>query len=304
MFTKEEIQQIVDAIRKHYSLLMFSVVGSEGLSDADKFFLLGQGIDVNNIELGFPSYMKMYLLGKLTSILKDEQVRKLSTDDFEKYLDRGQFVPLSKFERTQYEYSREKTYNHLKGLANRIEGESRDILLEENKKSIISETISEGVSKRLSIKKIVSNLGHRTGEWSRDWERIVRTEMQDIFNQGRAFEFIEKYGVDSEVYKDVYPGACRHCIRLYLTEGIGSKPRVLKLSTLIQNGTNIGRRVDDWLAVVGPTHPYCRCHLRHKDRNKVWDDEIKGWKWKDEIERKVISKTKVKVWVGDQMFEV
>lgn len=304
MYSLSEIQQVIDALNKHYGLLMINILGVDSVNEFDRLFLLSQGVNIDDIKVQFPDYMQMYLLGRLTSILKDEQIRQLEAKDFEEYLNRGQFVPLSPFEKRQYEYSREKTYNHLKGLANKITGETRDILLEENKKQIISEEISEGVNRRLSIKKVVSNLGHRTGEWERDWERIVRTEMQDIFNQGRASEYIEKYGVDSEVYKDVYEGACRHCIRLYLTNGLGSKPRVFKIVDLINNGTNIGRKVADWLPVVGPTHPYCRCHLRHKDKAKQWNEDLGRWEFKQDIERKVISVTKTKVYIGDKMFEV
>jgi len=301
MYTASDIQQIVDTINKHYSLLMFTTLGSEAMSEQDKLFLMSQGVDIDTIKLQFPEYSQMFLLGRLTALLKEQQAAQLTQEDFQKYLERGQFVPLSPREQAEYEYSRAKTYNHLKGLANRIEGATRDILLEDNKKQIISEEISTGVKDRLSVKSVVSNIGHRTEEWSRDWERIVRTEMQDIYNQGRTSEIIEKHGVDVEVWKQTYEGACRHCIRLHLTNGLGSKPIVFKLSELIKNGTNIGLRVADWKAVIGPTHPYCRCDIRHADPAKRWDDELKQWVFK-EIERKVIRTSKIKMMVGDKEF--
>lgn len=39
-------------------------------------------------------------------------------------------------------------------------------------------------------------------------------------------------------------------------------PRIYRLSELISNGTNLGKPKSEWKAVIGPTHPNCRCTLK------------------------------------------
>ena len=54
----------------------------------------------------------------------------------------------------------------------------------------------------------------------------------------------------------MYAGACKECISAYLTAGFGSKPKVFKLSDLLSNGTNVGRKQKDLKPILGPHHPY------------------------------------------------
>jgi len=257
MFTAADIDRIVGIINHHYTMMVFTSLGEEALSEVDRLTLESYGIDIEAMKQDYPPYMKMFLLGRLAAVLSDKQIQQLDQQDFDKYIDRGQFIPLSERERFEYQISREMTYNHLKGLANKVVGETRDIILEQNKQQIISEEITQGVKDRLSVSQIVSNLGHRTGEWDRDWKRIVVTEMQNIYNQGKASEITRKYTDEALVWKQVYNQACRHCIKLYTTDGIGSEPRVFKLKDLIANGNNIGLKVAEWKPIVGSTHPHC-----------------------------------------------
>lgn len=50
---------------------------------------------------------------------------------------------------------------------------------------------------------------------------------------------------------------CPDCVRLHLTAGPGSPPRIFKLSELQANGTNVGKKRAAWKAVIGPVHPWC-----------------------------------------------
>jgi hypothetical protein len=301
MFKQVEIEEIAKIIQKHYALLIFNVLGNEALSDEDRFVLEGYGLDIERFKMQFPQYLQMFYLGRLTALLKDDQVRTLNNVDFKKYLDRGQFIPLSERERAEYRISREMTYGHIKGLANKVTDESRNKMLEQNKMSLIQTEISEGIKNRKSIQSIVSDLGHKTGEWDRDWKRIVVTEMQNIYNQGRAATIQEKYGDSALIYKQVFPLACRHCIKLYLTNGVGSQPKIFTLTELVSNGNNIGKKVDDWKPVIGTTHPHCRCDVRNVHKGQVWNETIGQFEY-GERERKVIRTSKIKILVGDKEF--
>lgn len=65
-------------------------------------------------------------------------------------------------------------------------------------------------------------------------------------------------------------------IALHITYGCRySAPKVFKLSELISNGTNIGRKVNEWKPTVGSTHPWCRCLLRYLPDDYDWSNESK-----------------------------
>jgi hypothetical protein len=302
MFSPSDITEIAKVINKHYSMMICSSLGYEVLSDTDKLLLESYGVNIDELKQEFPPYMQMFLLGRLSSVLGEQKVKQLPMADFKKYLERGQFIPLSERERAEYEVSREMTYNHLKGLANKVTDHTKNLLLEENKKQIISEVLTDAVQNRKSISSIVSDLGHKTGEWDRDWKRIAVTEMQNIYNQGRANTIKSKYGEEALVWKQVFPLACRHCIKLYTTAGVGSEPIVFKLKDLIANGNNIGRITADWKPIVGATHPHCRCDIRTVFKGQVWDKNTGSWKYSNDSERVHIRTSKVKVTVGDKEF--
>ena len=99
-------------------------------------------------------------------------------------------------------------------------------------------------------------------------------------------------------------GACRHCIRLYLTQGMGSQPKIYTLKQFLENGSNIGRKVDDWKAVLESTHPWCRCNLQYVPEGTIWNEEKKMFVYPEKYERKIERKSKVIITVGTKRFEV
>jgi hypothetical protein len=89
------------------------------------------------------------------------------------------------------------------------------------------------------------------------------------------------------------PDACDDCVRLHLTAGQGSRPRIFKLSELVENGTNRGLKRAEWRPVIGTIHPWCACMLVHVPSGWTFEDEPdepgnfvrvaskKAWKTKD-----------------------
>lgn len=119
---------------------------------------------------------------------------------------------------------------------------------------------------RTTIDRQVSDIGHLTGEWTRDLERVVQTESHNAVQQAMKESFIEQERTAAQaegraarevlVYKLPRPDACRYCIALHLDGGV---PRIFKLSEL--DADNVGRTKAQWQAVVGAVHPYCSCSL-------------------------------------------
>ena len=306
LFTQQEIQRLLDIVDYHSSFVAGSVLGKEILTDYDKFILNKYGIDIDKIREGREtSYFEMYMWGKLSAVLSDSQAKQITYEDFEKYIKRGQYIPLSKTEQYQYNAAKQKTYGHIKGLGDKIKQTVNGIIVEENQvrrleyEKVIKEELERGVVDRKTVSSIVSEIGHKTGDWYRDWGRIVETEYQNIYQQGIAEQLLQEKGGNTLVFKDVFSGACRHCIRLYLTGGIGSEPKIFKLSDLMANGDNVGLKVADWQPVVGATHPFCRCMLRQIPKGYKWNEEVGKFKISEEDKPKY-ERPKVKMMIGDK----
>jgi len=310
IFTIHQIQEITGIVDFHASYLIFQVLGKDSLSDFDRFTLEQNGIDLGELVNKFPPYWQSYMFGKLTGQLNNYQAGQIEYDDFIKYLKRGQYIPLTTREKEEYNIAKQKSYGHIKGLGDKIKGNVNGIMTEESSKKrqeyekVIKDEIKRGVVERKAIQSVISEIGHKTGDWNRDWGRIVETEMQDIFNKGRAEQIRNDKGDDAKVYKEVYQSACRHCIRLYLTNGIGSKPRIFTIPQLEANGDNMGKKVNDWKPTVYSTHPFCRCNLISIPKGYEWDEEKKSFDVPKDYKPKVERQSKVEMKVGDKTFYI
>lgn len=310
MFTPVEIQSLLGVVDFHNSFLIISMLGKDVLDEWDRFILKQNGIDIDKIEEEFPpTYFQSLMWGRLSSLLQEKDAKDISYTDFEKYVKQGQYIPLSPREQREYEISRQKTYTHLKGLGTKLRNDVSTILTNEidsvkqEYESIIQQEIERGVLERRTAKSIISEIGHRTEVWNHDWGRIVETECNNVFQLGRAQTIAAEKGEDATVFKDVFSGACRHCIKLFLTSGIGSQPRLFKLSELAANGDNIGLKVSDWKPVLSSVHPHCRCHLRYLPKGYEWNDEEGKFvpsEKKEDLPR-IERRSKVKVTIGDKV---
>ena len=151
------------------------------------------------------------------------------------------------------------------GLGNVVSANMETIAIEADAKlrkklqMDIKDALDANIEKREAWRDAASDMGHKTGDWARDFERIAATEKQAAMQEGLTSALIEAEGDPDEinVSKLPNPDACPDCVRLHLTSGQGSNPRVFKLSELIANGTNVGKKRNAWQAVVGTVHPWC-----------------------------------------------
>ena len=303
IFSQEQIDELLKIVDSNFIKFTAKTLGVEVLTK-DQFSTLD---DIFNFHT---SYDEMFLFGRLSSLLKESDTKSISYTDFKKYIDKAQYIPLTRVEQYMLSNAKACTYTHIKGLGETIKREVNGIILEKQTLSrddyekLINKEISEGVYKRKALTEIVSEIGHKTGDWNRNLGRIVETEWNDIFQAGRASEIERKHGKDILVYKYVYEQACRHCIKAYLTKGLGSKPILFTIKQLEENGTNIGRKVADWKPVLGSMHPFCRCHLKYVPKGYEWNEESKDFK-PIKIESKYDPNKVgvIKLTVGDRVFE-
>lgn len=120
-----------------------------------------------------------------------------------------------------------------------------------------------------------SELYHALDEKDRDLDRVAYYEITDAQKQGQAAQLLADGNVDKLVYKRPMPTACAQCKHLYLMPN-GVTPRLFKLSEMISNSTNIGRKPhptkggkvvpggradgqETLKATAGLVHPWCAC---------------------------------------------
>lgn len=108
---------------------------------------------------------------------------------------------------------------------------------------------------REGVRRVASDIGHASDDWTRDLQRIAQTESHIAMQQGQADYWREHVGGKILVYRSTRPTACRYCVALYTQ---GGNPRVFELDRLEANGPdNHGRKAAEWQPVNGATHPWC-----------------------------------------------
>lgn len=123
---------------------------------------------------------------------------------------------------------------------------------------IVREIVAEGVAGGLSSKEVARKLRNATEDFSRNWQRIAATELRGAYNDGAAIFAVQVYGKDeAKVARVPNAGHCEWCAGVFLdTSG---NPIIFKVSDLVDNGTNAGRKRADWQPTLWPIHPNCRC---------------------------------------------
>lgn len=264
IFTETQIENILREIEFQHLFFLAQNVSVDVLTEKDKEILSAFGVDWETLRQDFTPYEQSFYFGRLAAVLGPLQSQKVEYTDLMKYLRQGQFVPLSRYEKATLAYLQTKTYSYIKDLGFRvgtyITQSMRDTSFARRQyyESVINDALKRAVVERDTASSVMREIGEKTGDWTRDLGRIAETEMQNAFEMGKATALRKDFDDDDKVYyKEVYAGACRHCIRLYTTGGIGSEPRLFSYNELLANGTNMGRKSADWLPVLGTVHPFC-----------------------------------------------
>lgn len=300
-----QINTLLEIIDRNQALVLGREFGLEYLSDYDKAILQSHQIDIQSIysEMGDTVFTSFHF-GMLSQALQDLGIaNKLKYSELLEYISKGKYIPLTFKEKATISAVKNVSLGSLRSIRNKIFTDVNQILESSSRKvqeQFLKDEIARGVEDKATVRSIANDIARKTGDWSRDFDRIVQYTSQLAYEQGKAAALEREYGDESEVYvfKRVYPGACKHCIRLYLTNGIGSEPIVFKLSELKANGSNIGKKVVDWLPTLDPVHPYCRCSLCYvstKEKSK-WSVKEKAFEEPKIVPRRL--RPKVKAVVG------
>jgi hypothetical protein len=303
----QQTQELLKIIDKNQLTLIASELGEDFLTNQDKQLLLSYGI--NPLGLYSPelsSITTAFHFGMLSEALGAMQAKKVTYPEIKEYVKAGKYLPVSNIQKQAVQNVKLQTFASVKTLSGRIFTDVNNALVTQlAQQQFLVDELKQGIEQRKLVSQIVSEIGHKTGDWGRNFDRIIITASQDAFEHGRAAE-IERKSIDSDplVYKQPKQGACKHCIRLYLTNGVGSEPIIFKLSVLRSNGSNIGRKVDEWKATIDAIHPHCRCALQEVPKGYKWNPETQSFSTPDEKykEQTAAKRKLIPVQIGEKLF--
>lgn len=283
IFTKEQIKDMLAILKRWQLILIGEHVGVSFLTEEEKALLLASGIDVNKFKNRRGVVEEAYLFGLLAEAIEDERAKDMDYDEFRRFLDSGNFVPLSQEEEYRLDFVKQRAYTDITNLVGRMQNKLSQIALQNNQTQeevaidMIRGKAIKAVQFRQTAQQFASELGHAAEQWDTDWLRVSTYILQSAYNHGKASTIMSEYGEDAEVCFHVMKNACKHCFRLYHTdpEDPYSEPKRFKISELLANGSNIGRKPADYLPSLDPVHPYCRCSVYIVKKNDVWNPETR-----------------------------
>ena len=177
---------------------------------------------------------------------------------------------MSDAEQASYDIATKRAGEYIRGLGTLGSDDAEDALEEWDGEEIVTEVdaesraetrkiVQEAVGEALEHRdpqRLASDLAEKTGNWTHNWDRIAKTELQAAYNDGRVLNALERYGDRTQVARFPESGACEKCIEHFTT---GGRPIVWPIAELLDNGSNVGRKRSSWLATLYPMHTNCRC---------------------------------------------
>lgn len=313
IFTPRQTEELLSIIDKHHAFFTAANIGTDYLSQHEKQVLTDSGFDLAKFKDSKGKVDEAFSFGLLSVALGDSRVKGMNYKDFRKFMQSSNYMPLIKREQAAIDHLKYQAHTDARSLSNRVKDDVTKIILNEDKvhrtkfDEVTRDAAIKTIEMRGSVRDMISEIGHKTGQWEGNLGMIAESTLHNAYEEGRAAEMENKAGGEEVyVYKDVYPGACKHCIKHYLTGGLGSQPVIFKLSELKANGSNIGRKAPDWLPTLGALHPYCRCTINEVQKGYVWNEDSKSFergRYEAKSE-KVRNRKKVSIKIGNKEYEV
>lgn len=271
LLTPEQLEVVAQIIRDHHTGFAIRIGADTSETQDEIQRLLDDGLlPPEALDIIEDSYHYGQVVGSLRQFDETKRAKDFSYDEFKKRIARRP-VSVDAHDRAAMDWAKHSVAIHCRGLGNRIADDLSTTIIDadaELRRKYVTEirdATEANIERHQTWRRLASDLGHKTEDWTRDMMRIAATEKQNAFQEGFSQSLIEREGDPDTVYvaKIPSPSACPDCVRLHLTQGQGSPPRVFLLSELHNNGTNVGKKRSDWKPVVGTVHPWCACELVH-----------------------------------------
>lgn len=250
--------KIKTLIKLYHLNFLFDVVGSDFLSEDEMTFLednLGKTkLDFTKI----PLLDKIFAFGQIAQKVGFENANKITKKDLESWLKENK-VKVN----TQLEKIKAQAYLDVLSKQFQIEKDLRQGILNESNKE------------EFKMSDIVDYIKGKFEDWSYLKQSIAYVS-ESALNEGKVEEIKSQAGKEGESDPIVYKvpiqdeKLCPNCRKAYLNSD--GNPRLFRLSELVANGTNIGKKPNAWLPTLGMMHPHC-----YDKETEVLTNE--GWKF-------------------------
>lgn len=263
--SKTTIELIREIVQKHYSRLVVSVLGREALSAKELKELEDAGLDTSNQDSLMSLIYNHNFINHPIDEISPTTVEGMKTQ---------QAVTGLKPQGRAHEYTVEnlndKTKQYIDKLKSdvmtRVEGiirENNDSYKMNALQNLDRTDMLDELVKESTLGSLKQKLKDTSGDGTRDWTRVAITEMSNAIGIASVDRIISD-NVDSDldeiyVFRITVKDAktCKWCRRFY--DDKDGSPKLYKLSTIMGNGSNYGKKTDSWEPVIGATHPNERC---------------------------------------------
>ena len=261
LINQNQLDKIFDILNNQLVIFTASNFGPSFLSAEDKKVLSRYGLDFTDMydQSKDPIFLN-YQLGLISAMIGESQAKKITGNELVNMISRGQHIPLNSREKASLDAIKRQSLSSIRDVKGKIFSdinniiESKDSELRSSQEEFIRKEIYEGTKARKARKEISRDIARKTGDYSRDFSKMVEYTSHNATQQGRLEMMRRRYGEDKKVKVHVYRGACRSCNELY-------KDKVFTIKELEDNGSNIGRKRPQWLPTIPPLHPMCRCNI-------------------------------------------
>jgi hypothetical protein len=256
LLTAKQLQEIRQIILDRHNAFAVSQYGPQAVAPQILQALKDKGL----VDVDISTLQDAYVYGRIVQILGQSAADKMTYPQFKAYVKTNP-QPLTSAEQHAVTLASQQAGALCQGLGNKLDKATGQILIEADAElrrkfeAVIRDKTAQNIAKRQSIKQLKSDLGHATGDWTRDLNRIAVTETQTAMQLGQARAISEQNGPDALVAKRSAPHCCDPCSAIYT--GPDGAPRIFKLSALQATGTNQGRKANEYMATAGPLHPNC-----------------------------------------------
>lgn len=265
--TSSQLNQVKNIIQNHMDVIGHITVGG-GTPPPELLRKLNLPKNITDLITTAYSY------GKL-SMLQGKDLSNMNPKDVEILIRKMKLTPSQQY---SVEQSKIKAQSNLDSLTQKLTSMVTNTAIQSDLQmySVIGEVLPAAMEFNTPRYKVIQMLRDKTGDFNRDWHRVAQTEMWDAKLQGEAEAILSNEhpmtskGAETLVYKKPAWNCCNKCRQLYL-ESDGVTPKVFKLSELMANGSNYGKKQADWKPTLGVLHPNCQCVLNVKPDDTEFD---------------------------------
>jgi len=277
LLDKSQIEEIVKIVKDNHNIFVSKNIGHEVIPKGELDELKKKYGESNIAQIEDfvrDGYFVGYLGGK-------DPLEKMSHSQLKK----TSKPKLNNLEEYSIEHSKEVLDSYIQKLSQAAQTNVETLIREYNKKYKDNLMVNRLFTMALrskeankSVSQLATDMRDLTGDMARDWDRVAATEMTNIINTGMVDTIVkmnpETHPDEIIVFKRVVNDAdlCRSCKRLHL-ENDGSTPKIYRLSQVLANGTNVGKKPNSWDMIINATHPYCRCSIVQLPAGFIFNEE-------------------------------